>query len=46
MRFRARTAMATSVDRAPHTVNPCTITADKNAAHPRAFKAMKKVGEL
>jgi IS6 family transposase len=30
----------------PHTVNPCTITVDKNAAYPCATKRMKKAGEL
>jgi transposase-like protein len=30
----------------PHTVNPRTITVDKNAAYPIATKAMKGVGEL
>src|ERR687890_1142870 len=30
----------------PHTVNPRTITVDKNAAYPVAVKAMKRVGEL
>lgn len=29
-----------------HTVNPRTITVDKNAAYPSATKAMKKAGEL
>jgi transposase-like protein len=30
----------------PHTVNPRTITADKNAAYPIATKAMKQEGTL
>jgi transposase, IS6 family len=30
----------------PHTVNPRTITVDKNAAYPIAAKAMKRDGEL
>jgi transposase-like protein len=30
----------------PHTVNPHTITVDKNAANPIAAKAMKRDGEL
>ena len=30
----------------PHTVNPPTITVDKNPAHPRAVAAMKEDGEL
>jgi transposase, IS6 family len=30
----------------PHTVNPRTITVDKNAAYPIATKAMKRDGEL
>jgi transposase-like protein len=30
----------------PHTVNPRTITVDKNAANPIAAKAMKRDGEL
>jgi transposase-like protein len=30
----------------PHTVNPRTITVDKNAAYPIATKAMKHAGEL
>ena len=30
----------------PHTVNPRTITVDKNAAYPKATSAMKKDGEL
>jgi transposase-like protein len=30
----------------PHTVNPRTITVDKNAAYPIATKAMKRAGEL
>jgi transposase-like protein len=30
----------------PHTVNPRTITVDKNAAYPVAVKAMKRAGEL
>ena len=30
----------------PHTVNPRTITVDKNAAYPKAATAMKKDGEL
>jgi transposase-like protein len=30
----------------PHTVNPRTITVDKNAAYPIAAKAMKREGEL
>ncbi|QRM33463.1 IS6 family transposase [Microvirga sp. VF16] len=30
----------------PHTVNPRTITVDKNAAYPIATKAMKRNGEL
>jgi transposase-like protein len=30
----------------PHTVNPRTITVDKNAAYPIATKAMKQHGEL
>jgi IS6 family transposase len=30
----------------PHTVNPRTITVDKNAAYPIATKAMKQGGEL
>jgi IS6 family transposase len=30
----------------PHTVNPRTITVDKNAAYPVAAKAMKRDGEL
>ncbi|WP_414476149.1 IS6 family transposase [Microvirga sp. M2] len=30
----------------PHTVNPRTITVDKNAAYPVATKAMKRAGEL
>jgi transposase, IS6 family len=30
----------------PHTVNPRTITADKNAAYPKATMEMKKDGEL
>ena len=29
----------------PHTVNPRTITVDKNAAYPGATKRMKKAGE-
>ena len=29
-----------------HTVNPRTLTVDKNAAYPSATKAMKKAGEL
>ena len=29
-----------------HTVNPRTLTVDKNAAYPRAAKTMKKSGEL
>ena len=29
-----------------HTVNPRTVTVDKNAAYPSATKAMKKAGEL
>jgi IS6 family transposase len=29
----------------PHTVNPRTITVDKNAAYPRAITEMKKGGE-
>jgi transposase-like protein len=29
-----------------HTVNPRTLTVDKNAAYPNATKAMKKAGEL
>jgi len=32
--------------RQPHTVNPRTITVDKNAAYPIATKAMKRDGEL
>jgi IS6 family transposase len=32
--------------RQPHTVNPRTITVDKNAAYPIATKAMKRAGEL
>jgi transposase-like protein len=32
--------------RQPHTVNPRTITVDKNAAYPIATKAMKQGGEL
>jgi transposase-like protein len=30
----------------PHTVNPRSITVDKNAAYPCAIKRMKKAGEL
>jgi len=30
----------------PHTVNPRSITVDKNAAYPRTVKAMKQAGEL
>ena len=30
----------------PHTVNPRTITVDKNAAYPKATAALKKDGEL
>jgi transposase, IS6 family len=30
----------------PHTVNPRSITADKNAAYPCATKRMKQAGEL
>jgi IS6 family transposase len=30
----------------PHTVNPRTITVDKNAAYPKATAAMKRDGEL
>ena len=30
----------------PHTVNPRTITVDKNAAYPKAIAEMKKDGEL
>ncbi len=30
----------------PHTVNPRTITVDKNPAYPRAVRDMKRVGEL
>ena len=30
----------------PHTVNPRTITVDKNAAYPKASAEMKKDGEL
>jgi transposase, IS6 family len=30
----------------PHTVNPWTITVDKNAAYPLATRAMKRNGEL
>jgi transposase-like protein len=30
----------------PHTVNPRTITVDKNAAYPIATRAMKRGGEL
>src|SRR6201996_5689866 len=30
----------------PHTVNPRTITVDKNAAYPKATTEMKKAGEL
>jgi transposase, IS6 family len=30
----------------PHTVNPRTITVDKNAAYPKAAAEMKKDGEL
>jgi transposase-like protein len=30
----------------PHTVNPRTITVDRNAAYPSAAKAMKTAGEL
>jgi transposase, IS6 family len=30
----------------PHTVNPRTITVDKNAAYPKAATEMKKDGEL
>src|SRR5215213_980133 len=30
----------------PHTVNPRTITVDKNAAYPKAVTEMKKDGEL
>ncbi len=32
--------------RQQHTVNPRTLTVDKNAAYPSATKAMKKDGEL
>jgi IS6 family transposase len=32
--------------RQPHTVNPRTITVDKNAAYPIATKTMKRDGEL
>jgi IS6 family transposase len=32
--------------RQPHTVNPRTITVDKNAAYPKATMEMKKDGEL
>jgi transposase-like protein len=30
----------------PHTVNPRTITVDKNPAHPRAVKELKRDGQL
>ena len=30
----------------PHTVNPCTITVDKNPAYPRDVADMKRAGEL
>ena len=30
----------------PHTVNPRTITVDKNLAYPRAVREMKRAGEL
>jgi transposase-like protein len=30
----------------PHTVNPRTITVDKNAAYPKAVAAMKRDGKL
>src|SRR3712207_9113541 len=30
----------------PHTVNPRTVTVDKNAAYPAAVTAMKRDGEL
>jgi len=30
----------------PHTVNPRTITVDKNAAYPIAARAMKRTGDL
>ena len=30
----------------PHTVNPRTITVDKNAAYPRAVADMKLAGQL
>jgi len=30
----------------PHTVNPRTITVDKNPAYPRAVRDMKRVGQL
>ncbi len=30
----------------PHTVNPRTITVDKNAAYPRAVADMKRAGDL
>ena len=30
----------------PHTLNPRTITVDKNPAYPRAAAEMKKEGEL
>jgi IS6 family transposase len=30
----------------PHTVNPRSITVDKNAAYPKAIAEMKKNGEL
>jgi transposase-like protein len=36
-----RTALAQ-----PHTVNPRTITVDKNPAYPRAVAGMKRAGEL
>ena len=32
--------------RQPHTVNPRTITVDKNAAYPKAVAEMKGAGEL
>jgi transposase-like protein len=32
--------------RQPHTVNPRTVTVDKNAAYPTATKAKKRAGEL
>ena len=30
----------------PHTVNPRSITVDKNAAYPRAVADMKRAGDL